>query len=38
MMWGEQDEEGNLISELEFTRAALEAEGADPDPDDEDEP
>lgn len=29
MMWGEQDEEGNLLSELEFTRAALEAEEAD---------
>jgi GTP-binding protein len=33
MTWGEQDEEGNLISDLEFTRAALEAEG----PGDEDE-
>ena len=34
MMWGEQDEEGNLISELEFARAALEAEGHEVDPDD----
>ncbi len=31
MMWGEQDEEGNLISELEFTRAALEAAAGETD-------
>ncbi len=31
MMWGEQDEEGNLLSDLDFTRAALEAEAAEAD-------
>jgi GTP-binding protein len=36
MTWGEQDEEGNLISDEEFTRAALEAE-ARSNPDDEDD-
>jgi GTP-binding protein len=29
MTWGEQDEEGNLISDEAFTRAALEAEEAE---------
>jgi GTP-binding protein len=36
MTWGEQDEEGNLISDEAFTKAAFEAEAAELGPDEED--